>query len=115
MTLGGAFYVLAALADIHLTLAGMNGDLSLEGNAVMRALMERVGIAEGLWLGKAAVGLACCALAGVGEPDIRRGAAWIDKVPSTPWARAWIAYVPLYGTACFQLLAALSWLALPRP
>lgn len=123
MTLGGAFYVLAALADIHLTLAGMNGDLSLEGNAVMRALMARIGIAEGLWVGKAAVGLACCAIAAFGEPEIRRGAAWIDKVPSTPWARAWmkrgdrawIAYIPLYGTACFQLLAALSWLAAPRP
>lgn len=120
--LGASFYVLAALADIHWTLLGMGGDLTLEGNAVMRALMARLGIAEGLWVGKAAVGLACFLIAKHGEPEIRRGAAWIDKVPSTRRARAWmksgdrawIAYLPLYGTAVSQLLAALGWMVLLR-
>lgn len=119
---GAAAYALAALADIHWTLKGMEGDLSLEGNAVMRGVMARVGIVNGLWLGKAAVGLLCFAIAKYGEPEIRRGAAWIDKVPSTRRARAWmksgdrswIAYIPLYGAALCQLLAAGAWLALLR-
>ena len=117
MPLGVALYVLAALADSYCTLKGMDGALALEGNAVMRGLMARVGIANGLWIGKTAVGVVCFAIARYGAPEIRRGAAWIDKVPSTRWARAWmksgdrswIAYVPLYGTALFQLLAAAGW------
>lgn len=120
LPLGVAFYALAALADIYWTSAGLGGNIALEGNALMRALMARVGIAQGMCLGKAAVGLACCAIARYGAPEIRRKAAWIDKVPSTRWARAWmksgdrswIAYVPLYGTALFQLLAAGSWVYL---
>lgn len=103
-------------------MAGMGGDLALEGNPVMRGLMARIGIAEALFAGKAAVGLACFLIALYGEPEIRRGAAWIDKVPSTRRARAWmrggdrawIAYVPLYGTALSQALAALGWIALGR-
>ncbi|MCM2303174.1 MAG: hypothetical protein NDJ72_00610 [Elusimicrobia bacterium] len=104
------------------TVAGMGGDLSLEGNPVMRALMARIGIVPALFLGKAAVGLSCFLIARYGEPEIRRGAAWIDKVPSTRWARAWmksgdrawIAYVPLYGTALSQALAVVGWMALGR-
>lgn len=122
LTLGGAFYALAALADIHWTLTGLGGNPALEGNALMWALMERAGIVSGLWLGKAAVGLACFAVALYGAPEIRRKAAWIDKVPSTRWARAWmksgdrswIAYLPLYGTALSQLFAAVSWIYLLR-
>ena len=122
MALGAGLYALAALSDIHMTLKGMDGALQLEGNAVMRALMARVGIAPGIWLGKAAVGALCCLIAHYGVPEIKRGAPWIDKVPSTRWARAWmksgdrswIAYLPLYGTALFQLMAALSWVAVLR-
>ncbi|MCR4294383.1 MAG: hypothetical protein NUW21_02525 [Elusimicrobia bacterium] len=120
LAFGAAFYCAAALADIRWTVAGIGGDLSLEGNPVMRGLMERIGSVPALFLGKAAVGLACFAIAKYGEPEIRRGAAWIDKVPSTRWARAWmksgdrswIAYVPLYGTAASQAAAALSWMIL---
>lgn len=100
----------------------MGGDLALEGNPFLRGLMARLGIVNALFLSKAAVGLGCFFIALYGEPEIRRGAAWIDKVPSTRWARAWmksgdrawIAYVPLYGTAASQALAALSWMALGR-
>ena len=122
LPLGVALYVLAALADIHWTLKGLGGNLELEGSPVMREMMARFGIVNGLWLEKAAVGLLCFAIAKYGEPEIRRGAAWIEKVPSTRWARAWmksgdrawIAYVPLYGTALFQFFAAVSWLVLLR-
>lgn len=122
LRLGVGFYALAALADIYWTSAGLGGNIALEGNALMRGLMAKVGIAEGMCLGKAAVGLACFAIAGYGAPEIRRKAAWIDKVPSTRWARAWmksgdrswIAYLPLYGTALFQLFAAGSWVYLLR-
>lgn len=118
MPLGCALYILAALADIHWTLKGMDGVLALEGNALMRGLMARVGIANGLLLAKAAVGTVCFAIARYGAPEIRRGAPWIDKVPSTRWARAWmksgdrswIAYIPLYGTALSQFLAAAGWI-----
>lgn len=122
LTLGAVLYTLAALADIFWTLKGLDGNLALEGNPVMREMMARFGIVNGLWLEKAAVGLLCFAIAKYGEPEIRRGAPWIEKVPSTRWARAWmksgdrawIAYVPLYGAALFQLCAAVSWLILLR-
>jgi len=122
LRLGGAFYALAALADIHWTLTGLDGNPALEGNALMRGLMERLGIVNAIWLGKAVVGLACFAIAKYVAPEIRRKAAWIDRVPSTRWARAWmksgdrswIAYLPLYGTALSQLFAAGSWVYLLR-
>jgi hypothetical protein len=122
LTLGCALYVLAAYADIHWTLKGMDGALGLEGNVFLRGVMARFGIAGGLVLDKAAVGALCFVIAKYGEPEIKRGAAWIEKVPSTRWARAWmksgdrswIAYVPLYGTALFQLLAAAGWLVVLR-
>lgn len=112
-------YLAAASADALLTLRGMRGDLTLEGNPFLRATMARLGPGWGLTLEKAAVGLAFLALAVLLEPEIRRKAAWIDKIPSTPWARAWykrgdrswLAWLPLYGTAAFQALGAVSWLA----
>ena len=120
LLVGTSLYAAAALADMALTLSGMKGDLSLEGNPVMRSVMARLGAPWGLVLEKAAVGCAFALLALFLEPEIKRNAGWIWKVPSTPWARAWlrrgdrswIAYVPLYGAAAFQLLAALSWVAL---
>lgn len=122
LRLGAFCYILAALADIYWTLTGLGGNPALEGNALMRALMERVGIVNGICLGKAAVGLGCFAIAKYGAPEIRRKAPWIDKVPSTRWARdwmnsgdrSWIAILPLYGTALSQLFAAAGWVYLLR-
>jgi hypothetical protein len=112
------FFALTAVADIAMTLAGMGGDLELEGNPVMRAVMAAVGVEAGLWLEKGMVGLVCFLVARYGEGEIKRGADWIWKVPSTPWVKAWmrrrdrswIAYIPLYGAAVSQLAAAASWL-----
>ena len=83
----------------------------------MRAIMALFGIEVGIWLEKALVGVICFVIAKYGEREIMRGAPWIWKVPSTQWARAWmrrqdrswIAYIPLYGVALSQLVAAASW------
>jgi hypothetical protein len=100
----------------------MDGVLALEGNGFLRGVMARFGIAGGLCLDKAAVGALCFIIAKYGEREIKRGAPWIERVPSTRWARAWmksgdrsgIAYVPLYGTSLFQLLAAAGWMLVLR-
>ena len=117
LALGSALYVLTALADIGMTLTGMGGDIKLEGNPVMRAVMAHLGLEAGLVLEKTLVGAICFVIAKYGEREIKRGAGWIWKVPSTKWARAWmrrgdrswIAYSPLYIVAASQLLAAASW------
>lgn len=115
---GAGFYALAALADVRMTLAGTMGDASLEGSPLMRAMMARFGHEGGLWLEKALVGLPCLLIAKFGEQEMKRRAPWIDRIPSTKRARAWVksgdrswtAYAPLYGAALFQLLAAASWI-----
>jgi hypothetical protein len=117
LAVGSAFYALAAVADIVMTLVGMGGKLELEGNPVMRAVMAHFGLEVGLCLEKALVGVLCFVIAKYGEREIKRGADWIWKIPSTKWARAWmrrgdrswIAYAPLYAVAASQLLAAASW------
>jgi len=117
LALGSMLYVLAALADIKMTLAGMGGDIKLEGNPVMRAVMAHFGLEAGLFLEKALVGAICFVIAKYGEREIKRGAEWIWKLPSTKRTRAWmrrgdrswIAYTPLYAVAVSQLLAAASW------
>ncbi len=117
LAIGIVFFALTAFADIRMTLAGMGGNLELEGNPVMRTIMAVFGIEGGIWLEKALVGMICFLIAKYGEREIKRGAAWIRKVPATQWARAWmrrkdrswIAYVPLYSVALSQLVAAASW------
>jgi len=117
LAIGVGFFALTAFADISMTLTGMGGNLELEGNPVMRTIMALFGIEVGIWLEKSLVGVICFVIAKYGEREIMRGAPWIWKVPSTQWARAWmrrqdrswIAYIPLYGVALSQLVAAASW------
>ena len=119
---GLALYALAAAADVHMTLAGTAGATGLEGSPIMRAMMTRFGPAGGLWAEKILVGVLCAFIAMYGEREMKRRAPWIDRIPSTKWARAWVksgdrswtAYAPLYGAALCQLLAAGSWVALLR-
>ncbi len=114
---GVALYAAAALADTWLTLEGIGGSLAMEGNPMMRAVMASLGPTTGLIAQKAAVGAAAIFIAAAGRPAIRNRSAWIDRVPSTRWARAWmrsgdrswIALIPLYVATCGQVLAALSW------
>lgn len=115
---GAALYALAAYADLRLTLEGTGGRPSLEGNPIIAEMMIRLGPAGGLWTEKILVGAVCAAVAAVGAPAMRRRAPWLDRIPSTRWARAWVksgdrswmAYVPLYGAALGQLAAAGSWI-----
>ena len=114
---GSVLYALAALIDTRMTLVGLDGDINLEGNPVMRAAMASFGLETGLFLEKALVGAMCFMIAKYGEHEIKRGAGWIWRLPSTKWTRAWmrrgdrswIAYTPLYATAVSQLLAAAIW------
>ncbi len=119
LTVGICFFVMAASADVRLTIAGIDGRLEFEGNPLIRHAMSAIGAEGGLWLQKAIVGVLCVLIARFGAAEIKRGAVWIDRIPSTRWAKAWmhggdrswIAYVPLYGAAFGQLAAALSWIA----
>ena len=117
LLIGTILYMLAACADSAMTLHGMGGDIGLEGNPFVRRLMLAFGPAAALLLSKGATGLVCFAVAKFGEPEIKRRAPWIDKLPMFPasrrWLasgdRSWIAHIPLYGTALSQLAAAASW------
>lgn len=118
LAVGSALYAAAAFADLRLTLAGTGGAPALEGNPVMRAMMARFGPEGGLWVEKVLVGAVCVLIAKYGEREMKRRAPWLDLIPSTKWARAWVksgdrswtAYAPLYGAALFQALAAGAWL-----
>ncbi|MFI5347843.1 MAG: hypothetical protein ACHQ51_15840 [Elusimicrobiota bacterium] len=117
LSVGAAFYALAAFADLRLTVAGTGGAAALEGNPVMRSMMARFGPEAGLWIEKTLVGALCVLIAHYGEREMKRRAPWLDRIPSTKWARDWVksgdrswaAYGPLYGAALGQLAAAGSW------
>ncbi len=119
---GVLLYLSTALADIWMTLKGMEGELMMEGNPIMRAMMSWLGPELGICLNKSLVFLFCVLLAITLEPEIKRRASWIEKIPMTPWSRAWmrskdrswISYIPLYMAGISQGLAALSWLLLPQ-
>jgi hypothetical protein len=114
---GAALYAAAAALDMRLTLLGLGGSAGLEGNPLMRATMGKFGVAGGLLVEKILVGGVCLLIAKYGEREMKRRAPWLDRIPSTKWARAWVrggdrswvAYAPLYGAALGQLLAAASW------
>ncbi len=115
--IGIVLYSVAAATDMYMTLQGIGGDLAMEGNPIMRAMMRRLGPELGLLTEKVAVGCITGLIALRGERAIRDGAAWIRKVPSTRWARdwmqrkdrSWVAFIPLYTAAAGQGLATVSW------
>ena len=116
--IGIALYLTAAIIDIHMTLTGMGGVLELEGNPVMRAMMQWLGPEAGLLAQKAATGGILVLIAVYGERAIRNREPWVRRIPSTKMARnwmqekdrSWIAYIPLYTVAVGQALAGASWL-----
>jgi hypothetical protein len=117
---GALLFIFAASADVVLTLIGTRGDLSLEGNPIIRFTMSYLGPAWGLIVQKFVIGGITIGIAYFGEPSIRRLDPWIWKVPATTWARNWlrkkdrfwIAFIPLYAAALAQALAAVSWVLL---
>ena len=118
---GVALYMAAALADTYMTLAGVGVDLQLEGNPMMRGMMQRLGAGTGLGIQKALIGGAVIAIAAVGERAIRNQEPWVWKIPTTRWVRrwmkkkdrSWIAFIPLYAAIVGQGFAVASWIALP--
>ncbi len=117
---GVTLYAAAALADTLLTLGGVGADLQLEGNPMMRGMMQQLGAEMGLVTQKALIGGGAIAVAVVGERAIRRQEPWIRKIPTTRWVRSWmrrkdrswIALIPLYAATIGQVFAAASWAAL---
>ena len=118
--IGVGIFVAGAAADVYMTITGTAGDLQLEGNPIMRWVMAQFGHQTGLLIQKATVGTAAAFIAAFGERAIKNREKWIEKVPSTKWARAWmarkdrswIAYLPLYIVAMAQGFAAVGWIAL---
>ena len=118
---GVALYAAVALADTYMTLWGVGADLQLEGNPVMRGLMQQLGATMGLATQKAVIGGCTIVIAVVGERAIQRREPWIWKIPTTPWVRrwmrrkdrSWIAFIPLYAATIGQAFAVASWAALP--
>ncbi len=118
---GAALYAAAAIADTLLTLGGVGDDFQLEGNPMMRAMMQQLGAEMGLVTQKALIGGGAIAVAVVGERAIRRQEPWIRKIPTTRWVRSWmrrkdrswIAFIPLYAATIAQVFAVASWTVLP--
>ena len=114
---GATFYACAALGDTILTLDGVGADLALEGNPIMRALMESFGALSGLVIAKVAIATAAIAISFVWERAIREDRPWIWRIPMSSWARrwmrkkdrSWIAFIPLYAAAIAQSFAVVGW------
>jgi hypothetical protein len=117
---GVSLYAAAALADTLMTVKGMGGDLTLEGNPVMRAAMQALGVEAGLLVQKVAIGAITALIASRGAQAIQSRSEWIWKIPMTPpvrrWMqrgdRSWVAYIPLYAAIAAQAFAVASWGAL---
>ena len=98
----------------------MDGNLTMEGNPIMRGMMAALGPTWGLVTEKLAIFGMCLAIAIFYGHAIQEQKPWIYKIPSTKWARqwmragdrSWIALVPLYVIAISQGLAAVSWIVL---
>lgn len=117
LTAAAAVYAATAAMDVFMTLRGVCGNPEFEGNPIIRAMMSAFGVETGLFAEKVLVGLVCAAIAVICEPAVKRKAPWIFRLTlferTKAWLRSgersWIAFLPLYGVAAFQILAALSW------
>jgi hypothetical protein len=112
-----SLYVLFAFLDITFTLKGMNGDISLEGNPLMRFMMVRFGLMGGLVFEKSLVLLLAVIVATFAYIGIEKEADWVYYLAFTRatrnWMkrkkRYWVAFLPIYFVAFSQGVAAASW------
>ena len=117
LSVGLILYLLFAILDTYLTVHGIGGDIELEGNPIIRQIMDRFGILGGILLAKGMVLLIALTLAITASIGIEREAPWVYFLALTPMTRRWmcrrkrrwVAYLPLYGVALFQGLASASW------
>ena len=115
-----SFYAFFASLDVYFTLIGIRGDISLEGNPIMRYMMANFGLTGGLIIEKALVLLAGIAVAIVAFTGIEKEADWIFYLAFTRttrnWMkrkkRYWVAFVPIYFVAFSQGAAAAAWIHL---
>jgi hypothetical protein len=119
-TIGISLYVLFASLDIYFTLRGINGDISMEGNPVMRSMMVSFGMTAGLIIEKGLVLLISLIVALLAVIGIEKEADWVYYLALTRatrnWMkrkkRYWVAFVPLYFVALAQGVAAAGWVHL---
>jgi len=114
--LGAAIYLTAACVDTHMTLAGLGGNLAMEGNPLLRSTMAWLGPAAGLLAHKLAFGSMMLVIGLLGERALSGRRQTQRGVVRLPWLQAWpdddcswAAYLPLYLCAAGQAVAALSW------
>jgi hypothetical protein len=115
-----SLYVFFALLDIFFTLKGVNGDIAIEGNPIMRYMMANFGLMGGLVVEKSLVLLLATTAAIVSVIGIEKEADWVYYLAFTRvtrnWMkrkkRYWVAFLPLYFVAFSLGVAAASWVYL---
>ena len=120
LNIGISLYVLFALLDVYFTLRGINGEIALEGNPVMRYMMVSFGLMGGLIIEKSLVLLISLIVSIVAFIGIEKKADWVYYLALTRvtrnWMkrkkRYWVAFVPIYFVALSQGVAATSWIIL---
>ena len=120
LTVSILLYLIFASLDVYFTLKGIRGDVSLEGNPLMRYMMLNFGLQGGLIIEKCLVFLIALMLAIIAFIGIDKKANWVYYLALTPFTRNWmkqkrrygVAFVPLYFVAISQGVAAGSWIYL---
>ena len=120
LSIGISLYLLFAIFDVYFTLKGIKGDISLEGNPMMRYMMVSFGLAGGLIIEKTLVFFVALMLALIASRGIEKEAPWVYYLALSRLTRSWmkrkkrywVAFVPIYLVAIAQGLAASSWVSL---
>ena len=90
LIIGIGLFVLFASLDITLTLIGMDGDLQLEGNILMRKVMEMFGPLPGMLIEKGLVLVVALIVAVVAFRGIDQEAEWVYWLALTPMTKRWM-------------------------
>jgi hypothetical protein len=112
-----SLYLIFAGFDIYFTLQGLNGDLNLEGNPIIKYWMKNYGLLPGLIAGKSIVFLAAFLFALITFTGIKNKSNWVYLMALTAFTRNymkkkqryWVAFLPIYFIALSQGMAALCW------
>lgn len=115
--ISAALYLSFASLDSYFTLQGIQGDVSLEGNPIMKFMMQSFGLTMGLVIQKSLIFALAFVMAKITYIGIDKESNWVYYLALTPMTRRWmkrkkryfVAFLPLYLVAFAQSLAALSW------
>jgi hypothetical protein len=118
--IGLPLFVTFASTDAWYTLKGLQGDLTLEANAIMRFMMEQFGLVGGLIIEKSLVLVVSLVVALVAAYGIEHEREWVYWLALTPMTKRWmrhkkrrfIAYLPIHLATLAQAIAAFSWVYL---